>query len=85
MQAIFETYRGRETTLHSWYETTQNQRFDSLETAIGYCRHHVPDLSAIELFVHMEHEPDPIISGRELEMLVDDDSTPASGARHNRE
>ncbi len=71
MQTIFETYRGKETTLHSWCETTQNQRFDSLETAVGFCRQHIDDLSAIELFVHVGLEPDPIISGRELEVLVD--------------
>ena len=70
MQSVFVTYRGRETTLHSWCEATQNRRFMSLETAIGHCRHHVSDLSVVELFVHSAGAPDAIISGEELELLV---------------
>ncbi|WP_128755547.1 hypothetical protein [Metarhizobium album] len=71
MRNELEAYRGQQVTVHSWSNGVRNRKFKTLELALGYCRHHIADLSSIEVFVHGECTADSIISGIQLEALVE--------------
>lgn len=76
MRNEFDAYRNTQATVHSWSESIGNKKFDSLELALGYCRHHLAHLSSIELFIHAGSLPEPIICGTDLEALVAESSSP---------
>jgi hypothetical protein len=57
-------------TVHCWSENFPGQTFRSLEKALAYCKQNIDELSAMEVFVHSGHTPEPIIRGEKLEQLV---------------
>ena len=71
MRKEVEAYRGQRVTVHSWSNSVRNRKFKTLELALGYCRHHIAELPSIEVFVHGECAADSIISGIQLEALVE--------------
>lgn len=66
----FSIYATTPTTVHSWSPRTPNKTFQSLGKAIEYAGEHIDELCALEVFVHADKQPDLIISGDELAVLI---------------